>query len=404
MCYTVYNVTNHPRAAAFCQLCHGQSGIRKAQNMQHANQEASPTLTEQQRRRGKSLLAAFLAVFLLLTALITALSVIGATGSYTEKLAMDAISVAYGELGADGAVEVCRMHYLDAPEKPEGSYGVARAYIRFTDGKEGVFTIKNNGEITQLTTDESTQDWETIHTGNLFAFRSLYQNGVLSRLTVQSPAMAIFLVGGLVALIGYLLGSINTGALLSRFIFHDDIRKKGSGNPGATNMLRTFGVKASLLTLWGDMLKVTLALTMVSFLCGAHYRGAFAGGSMLYLCGLCAVVGHIVPLYAHFKGGKGVTCAAALALYTSPIVFAIMIAIFILMVALTRYVSLSSITAGLLYPLVFIGALNLWGMTVDAIPLLCVLTVGLLILLCHRGNIKRLMAGTERKFSLHKKG
>ena len=161
--------------------------------------------------------------------------------------------------------------------------------------------------------------------------------------------------------VAYLLGSINTAIVISKVFYHDDIRKYGSGNAGLTNMLRTYGKGAAGLTLLGDMLKTALAILFTGCLFGFHYMGGISlNDGYCYMAGLFAVVGHVFPIYYGFKGGKGVLVTATMALILTPIPFLFLLAIFIIVVALSKYVSLGSVTAAVLYPVAVNAYINIF--------------------------------------------
>ena len=132
-------------------------------------------------------------------------------------------------------------------------------------------------------------------------------------------ALYVALACILPAVIGYLLGSVNTAVLISRAVYHEDIRTKGSGNAGMTNMMRNYGRGAAAATLIGDMLKTAISVGIGALL------AAEAG---MYIAGLFSVIGHIFPVFFGFKGGKGVASTAALVLCTEPVAFFILIFIF----------------------------------------------------------------------------
>ena len=123
------------------------------------------------------------------------------------------------------------------------------------------------------------------------------------------------------AVVSYLLGSINCGVIISRDKYGKDIRESGSGNAGATNMLRTYGKKAAILTFSGDVLKTVVAV-IVGRLC-LGYLGAFIAGAF-------CILGHAYPIFFKFKGGKGVVCISTMCLLTNPGVFLIMLGIFLI--------------------------------------------------------------------------
>ena len=211
---------------------------------------------------------------------------------------------------------------------------------------------------------------------------------------------------------GYLLGSVNTAIVISKVFYRDDIRKYGSGNAGMTNMLRTFGGKAAIGVLVGDMLKTALAILIGGVLFGFGYIGAFSmgynGPMMLmgigtYTAGLAAVLGHIFPVYYGFRGGKGVLVSATMALILSPVIFAIMFLIFVLLVATSKYVSLGSVTAAITYPLLVYGYFGMMTLTAPPTILLVTILIAVIIVFAHKENLKRISDRTERQLSFKKK-
>ncbi len=205
--------------------------------------------------------------------------------------------------------------------------------------------------------------------------------------------------------LAYLLGSINSAIIISRVFYHDDIRKHGSGNAGLTNMLRTYGLKAAGGTLLGDILKTALAIFIAGFLLGFNYvAGISTVEGYCYLAGLFAVIGHVFPIYYKFKGGKGVLATATMALILSPIPFLILITVFILIVCWTKYVSLGSVVGAILYPVSIHAYFAIaFGSTTPAWVSVSTIALALLIVWCHRGNLKRIQDRTERKISFKKK-
>lgn len=199
-----------------------------------------------------------------------------------------------------------------------------------------------------------------------------------------------FFVSGIV--IPYLFGSINSAVIISRLLYRDDIRNHGSGNAGMTNMLRTYGKGAAGLTLLGDLSKTALAIVCASFLMGHYIIGWTA-------CLFC-MVGHIFPIFHRFHGGKGVLCAATGLLILSPATFLCVFGIFVLLVAVTRYVSLGSVVGGLMLPLIVNARILPGGGILDGV---IAVIMALIILWCHRGNLKRIQNRTESKLSFKKK-
>lgn len=192
------------------------------------------------------------------------------------------------------------------------------------------------------------------------------------------------------ALAAYALGSLNWAVIISHVKYHDDIRKHGSGNAGMTNMLRTYGKADAALTFLGDALKTALAILFGMLLVGAVHGGNYVGGCF-------AILGHVFPCYYGFKGGKGVVASAVTILMLDPLVFAIIIAVFVVVVAISRYISLGSVICAMLYPLlVYMHSSPATRPVATSVALL----IGLFVIFLHRSNIERLMTGKENKLSL----
>lgn len=204
--------------------------------------------------------------------------------------------------------------------------------------------------------------------------------------------------------LGYFLGSINFALVISKLVYKKDIRNYGSGNAGMTNMARTFGKKAAIFTLLGDMLKGIAAVIIAQLLMGE---------TTAYLAMLFAVIGHSFPVYYGFRGGKGVAVAAGMALYLEPIVFGILLLIFLFILITTKYVSLSSIMVMIIYPFLLYKLYFLSHgyldpeLTIKMVPnivvVVCSFAVSIIVIVLHRENIKRLRHGTENKVSFGKK-
>ncbi|MBQ8174951.1 MAG: glycerol-3-phosphate 1-O-acyltransferase PlsY [Clostridia bacterium] len=226
----------------------------------------------------------------------------------------------------------------------------------------------------------------------------LWTNGFLAQPgadnTVSYPIIPLF-VGLIVAamIIPYLLGSINSAIIISKLLYRDDVRRHGSGNAGMTNMLRTYGKGAAGLTLLGDLLKTVLAVA-----CGSFTIGSSLGG---WVACLFCMMGHIFPIFYKFRGGKGVLCAATGILILSPFSFLFAFLVFVILVATTRYVSLGSVVAGLMLPL-FVNSYNQMFQVGGVNGLISVL-IALIILWCHRENLKRISRREESKLSFGKK-
>ena len=234
----------------------------------------------------------------------------------------------------------------------------------------------------------------------------LLQDGLFQRgLTVFGNAeLTLVLLTLVVIAASYLLGSLNSAIIISRALYGDDIRNHGSGNAGLTNMHRTYGLGAAGLTLLGDILKTALSIIIAAIFFGFWYMGGVSTHYMGYVAGLFAVLGHVFPIYYKFKGGKGVLVTSAMALILSPIPFLLIFLIFVLIVCLTKYISLGSVTGALLYPVLLHSYYRLvLSNTPNGLTTLSAIILAIFIAWCHRGNLQRISNRTERKFSFKKK-
>lgn len=224
-----------------------------------------------------------------------------------------------------------------------------------------------------------------------------------TRIFVSGAPLWLSLLTGLLCMAqAYLLGSIDFGVVVSRLLFHEDIRSKGSGNAGTTNILRTYGKKAAALTLAGDMGKGVLAVLIGRLLFGLLLPGSSAALDGGYLAAIAAVCGHLWPVWLGFKGGKGVAVAAGAILATQPVVVAALAVVFFTLAFTTRIVSLSSVTVAVLYP-IFTALWCWWKGYAIAFPTGCAVVMAALVIWMHRSNIQRLLNGTEYKFGEKKK-
>lgn len=210
--------------------------------------------------------------------------------------------------------------------------------------------------------------------------------------------MESVLIAAVSAVQAYLLGSIDTGILVSKFLYHDDVRKYGSGAAGMTNMLRTFGKKAAALTAFGDVLKGVLAVCIGRWLFTLMPESTTLSPYLaVYLAAIFAIIGHLKPLYFGFKGGKGVLVGAVMLAFFDWRVFVIAFALFILSVVLTKWISLGSILGAVSFPI------TTWLFYRD--PVLTAMAFGMAaaVVFMHRSNIGRILHGTENKFSFKSK-
>lgn len=204
--------------------------------------------------------------------------------------------------------------------------------------------------------------------------------------------------------VGYLFGLFQTSYIIGKR--HGiDIRDYGSGNAGTTNMMRTMGTKAGLLTFLGDCLKCVAAVLLIRFTAGKSYPDMLPLLELYSAAGV--ILGHNFPFYLHFKGGKGIAATAGLVLSFHPVMTVLGIITFFLAFFTTHYVSLGSLLVyvGIMIEIIVLGQMGQFGMSQEYLNEMYVLAFLLAILAFwkHRGNIKRLLAGTERKTYLTKK-
>ena len=205
----------------------------------------------------------------------------------------------------------------------------------------------------------------------------------------------------LLTAVPYLLGCSNGAILVSKFILRDDIRKHGSGNAGLTNFYRTFGGKLTFLVILSDVLKAVFALLLGmlgAYLLRKTGIEAITTVRAKYIAGLCCELGHMFPVMFGFKGGKGVLSGGTIAIMIDWRVALVVWGSFLILAVSTKYVSLGSVSTGILFPIMT------WILFRDWLCLVCALIIGGLIVFQHRGNIVRLIHGEESKFSFHRKG
>lgn len=262
----------------------------------------------------------------------------------------------------------------------------------------------------------------------LYNYEYIKLNGFLRDTLADNAELFYGLAIGWI-LLSYIAGSLNFAIIMSKAIYRDDIRSHGSGNAGFTNMKRTFGTKAAIAVIVGDLMKTIVSVTVAMLLFGAD---------IATLAGLACIFGHCFPLFYKFKGGKGVAALAAMVLVLDPIVFLVLFALFAIVVIGTKYLSLGSIMAMVLYPLIhnriytFIHAdilpeyfanhglsttiETLNGAIVDvpdfeytllhtpsAVMVIVAVFMALFGVIMHRTNIRRIWNGTENRFYISKK-
>ena len=207
----------------------------------------------------------------------------------------------------------------------------------------------------------------------------------------------------LFAILAYLIGSINTSVLLSKHFYGEDVRDSGSGNAGATNMLRNYGVGIAVLTLVCDILKGVIPVILAALidpLIADNFSDSYIFvGNLRYVVGLFIVLGHIFPVWFGFRGGKGVATSLGVILALNWQIGLIILAIAILIMAFSRYVSLGSVIAAFVYPFMVLTFSLASGKSLedDAVYLAMAVALALLVILKHHANISRLRNGTENK-------
>lgn len=203
------------------------------------------------------------------------------------------------------------------------------------------------------------------------------------------------------AIVGYLLGSISFAVIISSRVHHEDVRTKGSGNAGMTNMLRNYGKKTAALTMLGDTGKglVAVLLGRLVFMLLAPGTEILYGA---YIAGVFTIVGHMFPVFFGFKGGKGIATSLGVILGLAPVVAVSLLAIFLIVLAMSKMVSLGSIIGISFYPVLTL----LWSLFVShRIPVfstVCAVFIAGMVVWMHRANIGRIRAGTEYKFGSKK--
>lgn len=199
----------------------------------------------------------------------------------------------------------------------------------------------------------------------------------------------------LVVIIAYLLGSISFSVIISKKLAGFDVREKGSGNAGSTNVLRTVGKKGAILTLICDCLKGVIAV-LIAYIVSKTTQNT-DGSLLVQLAGLAVVLGHTFPIFFNFKGGKGVATSLGVLLIINWQIGLICLVFALLLMALTRFVSLGSVSAAILFPVLTIFIHSHY--IVDGSYIIFALLLGAFVVFNHRANVKRLLEGKENKLS-----
>lgn len=212
--------------------------------------------------------------------------------------------------------------------------------------------------------------------------------------------MATYII---IAVIAYLIGSINFSIILSKRMAGFDIREKGSGNAGTTNMLRAVGKKAAVITLICDILKGVVSI-LIAVLAGKIVKN-LDNALLVQLAGIFVIIGHTFPIFFKFKGGKGIATSLGVLLMTNWQIGLICLVFALVLMALTKMVSVGSIAAAILFPILvaFIDQNYIvptsnsnWSYLVFSI------IVALLVIFNHRANVQRILNGTENRLSFKK--
>ncbi len=210
--------------------------------------------------------------------------------------------------------------------------------------------------------------------------------------------MAIYIIVGIIA---YLIGSINFSVLISKKMAGFDVREKGSGNAGTTNMLRSVGKKAAAITLICDILKGVISI-VIAIIVGNIAKN-LDRELLLQIAGIAVVLGHTFPIFFRFKGGKGVATSLGVLLMSNWQIGLICLVFAVVLMALTRMVSLGSCAAAVLFPVLTLFINQHYTVLTDGksgrVYFVYSVILAIIVLYNHRSNIKRILNGTENKLS-----
>lgn len=211
--------------------------------------------------------------------------------------------------------------------------------------------------------------------------------------------MATYII---VAIIAYLIGSISFSVIISKKMAGFDVREKGSGNAGTTNVLRSVGKKAAAITLVCDVLKGVVAI-LLALLAGVIIKD-LDKALLVQLAGVFVIIGHTFPVFFKFKGGKGIATSLGVLLIINWQIGLICLVFALLLMALTRMVSVGSIAAAVLFPVLvlFINQNYIVAESSNWSYLIFSVVIALLVIFNHRTNLKRIFTGTENKLSFKK--
>lgn len=209
--------------------------------------------------------------------------------------------------------------------------------------------------------------------------------------------MAAYII---VAIVAYLLGSISFSVIISKKLAGFDVREKGSGNAGATNVLRSVGKKGALLTLLGDALKGVVAI-LFAILVGAIAKNADKS-LLVQIAGILVVIGHTFPIFFEFKGGKGVATALGVLLMTNWKIGLICLVFALVLMILTKMVSMGSVGAAILFPVLTLFIHSNYTVLDGSSYYIYSIILAVIVAFNHRSNIQRILNGTENKISFKK--
>ena len=199
----------------------------------------------------------------------------------------------------------------------------------------------------------------------------------------------------IMAIVAYLIGSINFSIILSKKMAGFDVREKGSGNAGTTNMLRSVGKKAAAITLICDILKGVIAI-LIAIAIGKIFKNT-NGSLLVQIAGVAVILGHTFPIFFKFKGGKGVATSLGVLIMSNWQIGLICLVFALILIALTQMVSVGSIAAAILYPVLTLFIPQ--NYIVPGNYLIYSIVLAIIIVFNHRENVKRLLNGTENKIS-----
>ena len=202
------------------------------------------------------------------------------------------------------------------------------------------------------------------------------------------------------AIIAYLIGSVNFSVIISKKMAGFDVREKGSGNAGTTNMLRSVGKKAAAITLICDILKGVVAILIAMFIGWAFQ--VENKSLLVQIAGIAVVIGHTFPIFFGFKGGKGVATSLGILIMSNWQIGLICLVFGVLLIVLTRMVSLGSCAAAVLFPVLTLFITDNYIVSEGSGYLIYSIILAVIVLFNHRSNIKRILAGKENKISFKK--